>query len=118
MKAIHSKAMAGGNQPCQRFAVWSNDDIEVVSIARYFSKLDHGHTKLSVSFETKCIVFKSMNKLNVDVILGERLDLDSIPFKVDSTKPTIVRTVTGREISADLLVRLFSCLPFLSSLTL
>lgn len=51
-------------------------------------------------------VMKSMNELNVDVILGERLDLDSIPSsKVDSTtKPTIVRTVTGREISADLLL--------------
>ena len=53
---------------------------------------------------------KSMNEVNVDVILGERLDLDSIPSKVDSTKPTIVRTVTGREISADLLVRLFPSL--------
>ena len=56
---------------------------------------------------TKCIVMKSMNQLDVDVVLGERLYLDSIPSKVDSTKHTIVRTVTGREISADLLVRLF-----------
>jgi len=39
------------------------------------------------------------------------------PPKVDSTKPTIVRTVTGREFSADFLVRLFSRLPFLSFLT-
>ena len=29
---------------------------------------------------------KSLNELNVDVILGERLDLDSIPSKVDSYK--------------------------------
>ena len=48
-----------------------------------------------------------MDELNIDVILSERLDLDCIPSKVDSKKPTIVRTVTGREISADLLVRLF-----------
>ena len=51
-----------------------------------------------------------MDELNIDVILGERLDLDCIPFKVDSTKPTIVRTVTGREISRDVLVRLFPSL--------
>jgi hypothetical protein len=60
-----------------------------------------------------------MNELNVDVILGGRLDLDSIPSKVDSTKPTIVRTVTGREISANLLVHLFPTFlffPFLSDL--
>ena len=51
----------------------------------------------SLSFLRQYI--KSMDELNIDVILGERLDLDSIPPKVDSIKPTIVRTVTRREIS-------------------
>lgn len=44
---------------------------------------------------------------NIDVILGERLDLSSVdeePEKTNEHGQRIVRTVTGREIAADLLV--------------
>lgn len=57
---------------------------------------------------------QSLESLNVNVILGERLDLDS----ARADKPTlntsgqhVIRTMTGREIAADLLVR--SYLPLL-----
>lgn len=45
---------------------------------------------------------------NIDVILGERLDLDSVnedPPKRNENGQRIVRTLKGREIAADLIVR-------------
>ncbi|KAL0949534.1 hypothetical protein HGRIS_009584 [Hohenbuehelia grisea] len=52
-------------------------------------------------------VVKSMKGLNIEVILGERLDLDSTredPPKRDEAGRRIVRTLAGRELAADLLL--------------
>lgn len=49
--------------------------------------------------------------LDVELILGERLDLSSIESgkaKENALGQKVVRTVTGREIAADLLVRHFA----------
>jgi len=46
--------------------------------------------------------------MDVELILGERLDLSSTAngkAKVNALGQKVVRTVTGREIAADLLVR-------------
>jgi hypothetical protein len=46
--------------------------------------------------------------MDVELILGERLDLSSTEngkAKVNALGQKVVRTVTGREIAADLLVR-------------
>lgn len=53
-------------------------------------------------------VMKAMEDHRIDVILGERLDLSSTsPGSVKSNKlgQRVVRTLKGREIAADLLVR-------------
>ena len=63
---------------------------------------------------------KSMEDARVDVILGERLDLSSVHSQTKSGKPSkrqrTVRTETGREIAADLMVReILRCpVPFLA----
>ncbi|KAH6905159.1 hypothetical protein BKA70DRAFT_1293604 [Coprinopsis sp. MPI-PUGE-AT-0042] len=55
-------------------------------------------------------VRKTLETQEVDLILGERLDLSSVDLSTNSGKKTnakgqrIVRTVTGREIAADLLL--------------
>lgn len=48
-----------------------------------------------------------MNELGVDLILGERLDLESTKsdnIKLNASGQRVVRTLTGREVAADLLV--------------
>ncbi|KAF4582710.1 hypothetical protein EYR40_002634 [Pleurotus pulmonarius] len=53
-------------------------------------------------------ILASTAKLGVDVILGERLDLKSVeevPPKRNDSGQRIVRTIKGRELAADLLVR-------------
>jgi hypothetical protein len=50
---------------------------------------------------------QGLQELNVRVILGERLDFESLqqaPGTKRSSEPRIVRTLSGQEISADLLV--------------
>ncbi|KAG2136598.1 uncharacterized protein EDB93DRAFT_1302934 [Suillus bovinus] len=50
---------------------------------------------------------QGLQELNVRVILGERLDFESLQHKSTnqgSSEPRLVRTVSGREISADLLL--------------
>jgi len=53
------------------------------------------------------LVRQSLESLNIEVILGERLDLDphspSEP-KTNEYGQRIFRTLTGREVAADLLV--------------
>ncbi|KAF8054707.1 hypothetical protein FPV67DRAFT_1550966 [Lyophyllum atratum] len=53
-------------------------------------------------------ILSTMNTLdNVDIILGERLDLSSVdeePGKTNDRGQRVVRTVTGREIAADLIL--------------
>ncbi|KZP24014.1 FAD/NAD(P)-binding domain-containing protein [Athelia psychrophila] len=52
-------------------------------------------------------ILEAMEELRVNVILGERLDLDSTreePPKRNQAGQRIVRTVTGREVAADLLL--------------
>ncbi|TFK38590.1 hypothetical protein BDQ12DRAFT_683879 [Crucibulum laeve] len=52
-------------------------------------------------------IFKSMESAEIEVILGERLDLSTIEggnAKVNSLGQKVVRTVQGREIAADLLL--------------
>ncbi|KZP24020.1 FAD/NAD(P)-binding domain-containing protein [Athelia psychrophila] len=52
-------------------------------------------------------ILEAMDELRVNVILGERLDLDSTreePPKRNQAGQRIVRTVTGREVAADLLL--------------
>ncbi|KAF8180332.1 hypothetical protein K438DRAFT_1725596 [Mycena galopus ATCC 62051] len=53
-------------------------------------------------------VFRALESANVDVILGERLDLASVPVPVTSQDNTTsggtVRTTTGRVIDADLVL--------------
>lgn len=54
------------------------------------------------------LVLRSLKDSDIEVILGERLDLGSIHDNQGITRTTtgrkIVRTVKGREIEADLLV--------------
>ena len=61
------------------------------------------------------LVMKAMDGLNVDVILGERLDLASTDDRTHGTRDgrRIVRTARGREIVADLVV---CCFPPLTAL--
>ena len=52
-----------------------------------------------------------MEDLQVDLLLGERLDLESTKperRKVNSRGQRVVKTLKGREIAADLIV---SCMP-------
>lgn len=70
---------------------------------------------LSVSHVTHptCPVLQALESANVEVILGERLDLSSAEKPGPATAtPRTVRTTTGREIRADLVVR--ACFVFLS----
>ncbi|KZP24001.1 iron uptake cluster protein [Athelia psychrophila] len=52
-------------------------------------------------------ILEAMEELNVNVILGERLDLDSTreePPKRNPAGQRVVRTITGREVAADLIL--------------
>ncbi len=49
------------------------------------------------------IVVQSLIALNVDMILGERLDMSSVD-KVNDAGQRVVRTQSGKEIAADVLV--------------
>lgn len=66
---------------------------------------------MSVMFYTSADCYsvkQACQKLDITLILGERLDLESIEdgkAKVNEAGQKVVRTVTGREIAADLLVR-------------
>ena len=49
-----------------------------------------------------------MSDLGVNVILGERLDLSSVPASaLNTTEEHVLRTAAGREIRAALVVSLF-----------
>ncbi|KAG2136596.1 uncharacterized protein EDB93DRAFT_1253891 [Suillus bovinus] len=65
---------------------------------RLLPKFDHAvHEK----------ALQGLQELNICVILGERLDFESLQHKSTdqgSSEPRVVRTVSGREISADLLL--------------
>ncbi|KAJ3565920.1 hypothetical protein NP233_g7332 [Leucocoprinus birnbaumii] len=66
-------------------------------------------------------VLRSLKDADIDVILGERLDLDSVKNDEGSANVTtgrkVVRTVKGREIEADLLVRKIFAIEISSRLT-
>ncbi|EEB88279.1 hypothetical protein MPER_13967, partial [Moniliophthora perniciosa FA553] len=52
-------------------------------------------------------VLKGLESLDVNVILGERLDLCSVndePVKLNDSGQRVVRTVKGREVAADLIL--------------
>ena len=50
-----------------------------------------------------------MSALNVNVILGERLDLSSVPTSaLNTSEEHVLRTISGREIRASLVVRVDS----------
>ena len=51
-------------------------------------------------------IVATLSSLNVCTVLGDRLDLDSLTAKRtrDGTQERVVRTVSGREIAADLVV--------------
>ena len=51
-----------------------------------------------------------MNRLNVNVVLGERLDVHSVAErKSTESGERVVRTTSGREVTADLVVRSLLC---------
>ena len=51
-----------------------------------------------------------MNRLNVNVVLGERLDVQSVAErKSTESGERVVRTTSGREVTADLVVRSLLC---------
>ncbi|KAF9484578.1 FAD/NAD(P)-binding domain-containing protein [Pholiota conissans] len=69
----------------------------------------HSRLRLLPRFDEKMHeeIRDACEKLDVKLILGERLDLDSVDdgkAKVNAAGQKIVRTVTGREIAADLLL--------------
>lgn len=49
-------------------------------------------------------VISSLSALNVCTILGDRLDLSTLDQKKSPSAERVVRTVSGREITADLIV--------------
>ena len=58
-------------------------------------------------YTTSSTVLKALEDLRVDLILGERLDLESTKpekVKLNERGQRVVRTVKGREVAADLLV--------------
>lgn len=70
---------------------------------RFFSPVSDREIYLS-----RNLVLQSLISANIDVILGERLDLDSIGEepKTNALGQRIVRTVKGRVIAADMIVSL------------
>jgi hypothetical protein len=73
-------------------------------------------------------VLQALHALNVHVVLGERVDLSSLSCLAPSSSDAearaddtttagqrSVRTTTGRQIDADLVVRLLVCFPFRSA---
>ena len=53
------------------------------------------------------LVVSSLTALNVCTILGDRLDLASLQDKYQHGRERVVRTQSGREIRAELVVRPF-----------
>ena len=49
-------------------------------------------------------IVATLSSLNVRTVLGDRLDLDSLAAKHTRTGERVVRTLSGREIAADLVV--------------
>lgn len=70
------------------------------------SKSIHSHYQ-SQTYISSLVVIQVMEDINVNVILGERLDLSSTtqdPPKRNELGQRVVKTVTGREVSADLIL--------------
>ena len=65
------------------------------------SKFGHRQQWLVTDF---LVVLSSLSSLNVSTILGDRLDLSTLGQKSNPSAERVVRTVSGREISADLIV--------------
>ena len=77
----------------------------MISIPRVRLLLLHEPSRTLISF--RIIVKKTMEELRVDMILGERLDLASTTSeaaKFNERGQRVVKTVTGREVAADVLV--------------
>lgn len=70
------------------------------------------HPSLGPVYMSSLSVLDTLMALNVNVILGERLDMQSTALDGEFLKLTergqrVVKTVQGREVVADLIVRLF-----------
>lgn len=51
-------------------------------------------------------VLAVMNELGVNIVLGERLDMTSVkPSDLTKSNEHVVRTLSGKELRADLIVR-------------
>ncbi|ESK97088.1 amid-like nadh [Moniliophthora roreri MCA 2997] len=69
----------------------------------------HSRHRLMPKFDNELHleVLKGLESIDVNVILGERLDLRSVndePVKLNETGQRVVRTVKGREVAADLIL--------------
>ena len=68
----------------------------------------HSRTRLLPRFDEAmhAEIVATLSSLNVCTVLGDRLDLESLSAKRtrDGTQERVVRTMSGREIAADLVV--------------
>ncbi|CAA7264541.1 unnamed protein product [Cyclocybe aegerita] len=83
-------------------------DIKSVYPAKKVTLL-HSRTQLLPRYDIKMHeeILRSCENLDIEVILGERLDMDSVEDgkgKDNKRGQKVVRTITGREIAADLLL--------------
>ena len=66
----------------------------------------HSRTRLLPRFDEAmhAEIVATLSSLNVCTVLGDRLDLDSLAAKRTRDGERVVRTLSGREIAADLVV--------------
>ncbi|KAG2136600.1 uncharacterized protein EDB93DRAFT_1168540 [Suillus bovinus] len=104
VEAARSVLIVGGGALGIQFA----SDIAAVHPQKRVTLL-HSRCRLLPKFDDAMHeeALQGLQELNVRVILGERLDFESLQHKStkqDSSEPRVVRTVSGLEISADLLL--------------
>ncbi|KAF7319844.1 Glycoside hydrolase family 5 protein [Mycena kentingensis (nom. inval.)] len=80
-------------------------DIKAIHPHKHVTLL-HSRARLLPRFDVAMHleILQELESLGVDVVLGERLDLTSVPTDKDQSRATVVRTLSGREISADLVL--------------
>ncbi|KAG2048552.1 FAD/NAD(P)-binding domain-containing protein [Suillus hirtellus] len=103
IEAAKSVLVVGGGALGIQFA----SDIAAVYPQKHVTLL-HSRRRLLPKFDDAMHeeTLQGLQELNVQVILGERLDFESLQNKSampGSSEPLVVRTLFGREISADLL---------------